>query len=337
MANSAGGSGDGRGDGDHRHTRSLEGLLKFALESTAAEDAPGPSTVQMTDEGRGWLQEAIQHFTGNDPVKQMLVAVELLTARGDSDDDVEIKMRALEDLQDYCEDIDLARDFHKIGGYTLLLSLLQSTHANLRWNTAALIGTVVQNNPYCQKMALDEKLLPGLLRTLDTDDNVTVRVKALYAISCMTRDVPEAQDVFVEEDGFSSLMRAMQSGDDKLATKAAFMLSVMCMSQPKFKDVFCDMGMVEQLVGLLVLQQECSQETEHNSFHEQLMGALVRLTEDHPRSTQECRQPQLELKGLLERNIKQLQDREEHQEAVEYSRLILQRCFGDSSQGSVDR
>ena len=65
---------------------------------------------------------------------------------------------------------------------------------------------------------------------------------ALHAISSLlflfvglTRDVEESQRVFVQNDGFSVLLRAMQRGDEKLQTKAAFMMKAMCMSKPQFK------------------------------------------------------------------------------------------------------
>lgn len=43
----------------------------------------------------------------------------------------------------------------------------------------------VQNNPYCQKAALEVNILPILSSLLDTDVSVEVRIKALFAISGM--------------------------------------------------------------------------------------------------------------------------------------------------------
>ena len=51
----------------------------------------------------------------------------------------------------------------------------------------------------------------------------------------LTRDVPKAQEVFMSHDGFSVVLRAMQSGDERLQTKAAFMIRAMCVSQPALK------------------------------------------------------------------------------------------------------
>ena len=54
----------------------------------------------------------------------------------------------------------------------------------------------------------------------------------------LTRDVEDSQTVFAQNDGFSVLLRAMQTGDEKLQTKAAFMMKAMCVSKPQFKGTF---------------------------------------------------------------------------------------------------
>jgi len=51
----------------------------------------------------------------------------------------------------------------------------------------------------------------------------------------LCRDLQEAQKEFVDNDGFSVLMRAMQSDVDKLKVKAAFMLSSICKDRSDFK------------------------------------------------------------------------------------------------------
>ena len=75
-------------------------------------------------------------------------------------------------------------DFHKLGGFNLVSSLLNEEAGSLRWRAANLLATCVQNHPYCQRAALELKLMPRLLQLLDSDDSDMVRVKVLYAVSC---------------------------------------------------------------------------------------------------------------------------------------------------------
>ena len=75
-------------------------------------------------------------------------------------------------------------DFHKIGGYALFPPLLSHRNPEIRWRTAELIATLVQNNPYCQEAALSMDLMGLLLATLANDISDDVRIKALFAVSC---------------------------------------------------------------------------------------------------------------------------------------------------------
>lgn len=75
-------------------------------------------------------------------------------------------------------------DFHKIGGFCVLKPCLDSVHSSLRWRGAELVAELCQNNPYCQNKVLEADVLPTLLSMVDTDINDTVKIKALYAVSC---------------------------------------------------------------------------------------------------------------------------------------------------------
>lgn len=83
-------------------------------------------------------------------------------------------------------------DFHKIGGFNLILPLLRTTgygYAGLRWRTAYLLAVLVQNNPYCQNAALNESngaIINLLLTLMDSDGDATVKIKCVHALSCKT-------------------------------------------------------------------------------------------------------------------------------------------------------
>ena len=51
----------------------------------------------------------------------------------------------------------------------------------------------------------------------------------------MTRECAEAQEALMSCDGFSSLLRALQSSVEKLRVKAAFMLTCLCNENPVYK------------------------------------------------------------------------------------------------------
>ncbi|XP_069134050.1 hsp70-binding protein 1-like [Argopecten irradians] len=308
------------GGGDERESRipqNMQGLLKFCIEQGATCDNPEAVVSQIPPERREWLETALNNMTTNPITRMKDGLVKLNEADEDNENEnlVDEKIAVLEELLEWCENIDLAIDFHKIGGYEVLAKQFDNSEAEIRWNSLELLGILVQNNPYCQEAALKHELLPLVLRIIDNDNNATVRTKALYAISCLCRDVPSAQKVFVENDGFSVVMRAMQSDVEKLKIKAAFMLTSLCNENPEYKDVMCDIGMIDQLVGHL--------QGEHGSFHEHLMSALLTIVRDNPRACQECHRHELNLITTLNDRIQFLKGKDEFQEELEYATELL--------------
>lgn len=72
-----------------------------------------------------------------------------------------------------------------LGGLELCLSLyLCHGQSGLRWRAAELIASCAQNMPQVQLYLLSNGALSKLLQLTDSDPNHTVRVKALYAVSC---------------------------------------------------------------------------------------------------------------------------------------------------------
>nr|CAG4642075.1 EOG090X0EEI [Eurycercus lamellatus] len=287
-----------------RQPRDMQGLLRFALEGTAHEDTT--TVTSMSEERRQWLEEALKGLSVDvvAEISKSLNTLDPERVQSPEEDPQEME-EALESITDFVDSIDTANDFHKIGGFFILAPCLNSPHDGVRWRCGHLIACITQNNPYCQAQILKEDVLPTLLKMVEDDNCPEARVKALYAISCLTRDSEEAQNTLVSMDGFSSLLRALQSSIEKLRVKAAFMLKCLCIENPSFKDILCDMGFVEQFVALL--------QREHDSTHEHLLAALLTMSEDHPRSTVECRRPELLLRELLENRIESIADEDEFQ------------------------
>jgi hypothetical protein len=73
-------------------------------------------------------------------------------------------------------------------------------------------------------------------------------VKALYAISCICRDHPAAVAAFAALDGWSVLLRAIQTTDvPRLRTKACFFLSNVAVTDPSIGSVPTLQGVILSL------------------------------------------------------------------------------------------
>lgn len=76
-------------------------------------------------------------------------------------------------------------DLMVLGGLELCVSrYLSHSQSGLRWRAAELLASCAQNMPQLQIHLLSIGTLPKLLQLTDADPHPTVRVKALYAVSC---------------------------------------------------------------------------------------------------------------------------------------------------------
>jgi len=71
-----------------------------------------------------------------------------------------------------------------------------------------------------------------------------------------------------------------------------------------FVETLCNIGMIEQLVGLL--------SSNHETFHEHLFAALFYIVTDNQQAQTECHRPEFKLQLLLRERKKLLGDREEY-------------------------
>ena len=71
-----------------------------------------------------------------------------------------------------------------MNGYELIPILLKDEEPEIRALTCDLVGTCAQNNEYSQETFITTEILSLMLKTLENDNENSVKVKALFAISC---------------------------------------------------------------------------------------------------------------------------------------------------------
>ncbi|CAN9505716.1 unnamed protein product [Ophioblennius macclurei] len=320
-----------------RYPRNLQGVLQLAVEAGSAAEGPAPAEP-MSEERKAWLREALADVCKGqmDEVEQMKQCLAILHKEEPSDgetneeedrdeDEDDERESAFELLSDLCENLDNARDLMTLGGLDLCVSrYLSHARSSLRWHAAEVIASCAQNMPQVQVHLLGIGTLPKLLQLTDSDPNPTVRVKALYAVSCLVREQEAGLQAFLSHDGFSVLMRGMQSQNEKLRTKSAFLLLNLLTSHPEQKGAVVSMGMVEQLISVL--------RTPHSPFHEHVLGALCCLVEDFPQGIKDCRNPALGLEELLRQRAKDLHGKDESQEELDFCNRLRVLCFRGGKQ-----
>lgn len=100
------------------------------------------------------------------------------------DADITQQLAAIETILEHIDQLDIANDFHKIGGLTVLKPCLKSVHSQIRIGACDILAELCQNNPYCQKVVVDQNYIPLLLELLEKEEENPVAIKILYAVSC---------------------------------------------------------------------------------------------------------------------------------------------------------
>ncbi|XP_058792574.1 hsp70-binding protein 1 isoform X2 [Phymastichus coffea] len=312
-----------------RQPHNLQGLLKFAMEATKSEDAPTVSGFQPMDKAsKDFLRKAFSSLTVNvmeELQKDLLLLQNVVDLR--NEDDSSKYEDALERLADWTSSMDVANDFYKIGGFSILGLCLNSLHDGIRSKSANLIAELTQNNSFCQEKMLVAGFMPILLHMVDCDTHEQARIKALYAVSCIVRGQPDALKYIETYDGYSVLMRAIQSSVEKLQIKSAFLLSSLCNRDKGYeiKSTLIQMGLIEQLAGLLAMSNLLPE------TKEQLLNLLNGLTNDNYfLALRECRRPELCLRQTLKRHFQQ-STVEQNLDIQDICTELLDKIFADQA------
>ncbi|KAM7372166.1 hypothetical protein PAMP_009357 [Pampus punctatissimus] len=320
---------------NRRYPQNLQGVLQLAVD--AGSSAEGPAPIQpMSEERKEWLREALAEVCKGqmDEVAQMKQCLAVLYKDGMSererdgeeerdDENEDERESAFEILSELCENLDNARDLMILGGLELCVSqYLCHAQSGLRWRAAQLIASCAQNMPQVQVHLLSIGALPKLLQLTDSDPHPTVRVKALYAVSCLIREQEGGLQAFLSHDGFSVLMRGMQSDIEKLRTKSAFLLLNLLTSHPEQKASKADIN--SRFIS------NCSRSC---------FRCLSSLVEDCPEGLKDCRDPSLGLEDLLRQRARELQGKEESQEELDFCEHLRVTCFRgqQSDDNGMDR
>lgn len=293
---------------DNRIPKNYQGLLRFCTEQTANEDSTKPSEFgPLSDEKREFLQNVFNSLSENDPIKKMIEIVKKLnddfhihsevrhttanevhenskqttssdmtleeTTNQNLDENFVDKQESLiQQLIDYCEDIDLANDFHKIGGFSILLPLLSSKIPTFRSLTCELIAALTQNNPYGQQAILNENIVPHLVYLLSSQNNdcPQVKIKAMYALSCLSRFNEQLQEELLRLNFLPQIVDLINSDILKLQIKAAFLIGSLADENIKIKNC------LRQIQSCTIISEALLKASSYE-LKEQLLYSIARI------------------------------------------------------------
>lgn len=207
-----------------------KGLFEWSMkyqDGTREGGAPQP----LDPEKKAWLEQALQEFMKDfaDRMKEInaSLAADSSSSAADGGDNnsssggtsLADKEALCDELMEIVENVDYARDLHKIGGLPTLLSLLSSPHPSLRWRAAEIAATCMANNPPVQRWFMEGGALPPLLALL-ADSHPVVVTKALLALSALVRHYEPGLEAFRLGGGLNKLLALMGCPTDPAIQQA---------------------------------------------------------------------------------------------------------------------
>jgi len=196
------------------------GLLSW---STKYHDGTAPSNFhQMSREDKDFLQRAMEDMFASieDPNKIFKEAIDKIR---DAPTD-EQALTTLEIIDRCCDDPDVARNIEVHDGLTPLLALVDNANANVVARACEVLALIIANNPPIQVAASKKIALQKLMVVTSDANDVSARGK-LRLLSTIVRNVEELEKEFVTQDGVQFLGRCMTSNNEKIATRAASLLT----------------------------------------------------------------------------------------------------------------
>ncbi|AMD18748.1 HBL154Cp [Eremothecium sinecaudum] len=196
----------------------------------------------------------LQQLFGGGPDEPALMkqAVQVIT---NPEAELENKLVAFDNLQMLIENLDNANNLENLRLWEPLIGVLDSPEAELRANTLWVIGTAVQNNDKSQNNFMKYKDSMKKLVTLvnSPEEQASVKVKGIYALSNLVRHNKVAHDEFVSCGGMKFLSESLKnkSLDQKVKMRLIALLAAVTTSVD-INEEFIDMLRKEEILSNVI-------------------------------------------------------------------------------------
>ena len=305
--------------------RSLDELLKISLKLTDEELREWPThQKEFEPERQKWLKEAINDILQNEDLKILKESLQILHHGGYEEVEegiIKKKSKALDDILFLLDSDHNANDLHLIGGLPIISGYLGSPVSSLRWRAAEILANTTQNKPVCQLAAMDTGAIEKLIALVKDDDVDMVKVKAIFALSCITKNCDVAIKKFMDSNGMNVLIDALKGDFEKIKLKASFMLISLTFDDESIIHNMVAANIVPLLISLL--------KRKHNSVHGHITRLLLEIVSKSKHAVLQCKMPDFLLKRLLtdRKEALEAEDPEQFEDEIEHCNVILQICF----------
>ncbi|XP_031484702.1 uncharacterized protein LOC116253869 isoform X2 [Nymphaea colorata] len=226
-----------------------DGLLKWSLSHSEGTR----TTRNLSEEDRKWFLEAMEGQTVNVLKRMKEITLVMKTPEN-----------ILETQGVTAADIE--------GGLVPLLGYLKNSHAGIRAKAAEVVTTVVQNNPRSQQLVMEANGLEPLMSNFSSDPDVTVRTKALGAISSLIRHNRLGLSAFRLASGYGALKDALGTDSIRFQRKALNLIQYLMQENKADCMVLSELGFPRMIMHLAASKSADVRESALGSLLELIKG-----------------------------------------------------------------
>ncbi|WVZ17906.1 hypothetical protein V8G54_010888 [Vigna mungo] len=177
-------------------------------------------------------------------------------------------------------------DLHSIGGLVPLLGYLKNSNANIRAKAADVVTTIVQNNPKSQQLVMEANGFEPLIYNFSSDPDVTVRTKALGAISSLIRHNKSGITAFRLANGYAALKDALTSENVRFQRKALNLIHYLLHENNSDCNIVNELGFPRMFMHLASSEDSDVREAALRSLLELAHNTKDRSVEDSEKMKQ---------------------------------------------------
>jgi hypothetical protein len=242
------------------------GLLKFCLEhSDGNVGDTNMDNYQRDPEDYKWLMEALNNLESD--TQKMKKLVDSIN----SNITIQETKYALEGIQYFVEDLDLANDLIKVNGLGTIVKFINHEDPDIRYWTAWIIASLTQNNLNTQLALVKLDVLNLLCGAIQKETHDNTKDKQLYALSSLMSGNQSLMDHFVDDyNGHNYLVSLTVSKIPSTQFKSLwFLYKLISNREITLKKVKENHQLIQNLIQ--VIQETQKQESRERAIHILLM------------------------------------------------------------------
>ncbi|CCD22935.1 Hsp70 nucleotide exchange factor FES1 NDAI_0A07810 [Naumovozyma dairenensis CBS 421] len=261
----------------------MEKLLHWSIANSQNDEeakqkagTPDPRLLQQLFGGAG--------SSGPDDPTLMKQSIEVLM---NPDVDVDTKLVAIDNFEMLIENLDNANNIENMKLWDPILKILDFEDLELRAAALSIIGTAVQNNVNSQNnfSKYDGSLNKVIALVNDKNQNLNVRIKALYALSNLVRNNKEIATEFEKLNGLDIISPILkdESAKTKLKMRAIALLTAFLTSVDINDDLISLLrkdGILETTINCLNTEIDLNLIDRVLNLLAQLIAAGIKFNED---------------------------------------------------------